>query len=413
MSVRLLLTRLTANRKVWRLALAILLVVPLLIVAPHLRSLVVRNAVVTAYFKALRAPINGDVVAVTVSPGERVAGRTAAMRIANPRVDGSRVARLQAVRDETARQVAAEEAAIADIRRKIDAKQTELGRYVGSLFDELETKKEVLTERSEAYDSSVKEADNALKRARRLVKRKNMSRADLDAAEAKFHDAKADRIENTLELRRLSKQLGDLGQGVFQTDVPDGALQAQFLSQQLELELVRQDRELGQMKTELMAVEAELASAKKALHSETEAVISVPPDMTVWHTDVTLGSSVTKGTKLLSYVDCSSLLLDIAVDDATLELIRPGQAVRVHIFGRPGSIDGVVRLVRGSAALADSDDLAATVPDRGIRDGRVLASLDDSTLAADTGRTCGIGRAAYADFEGIGFFESVFLPLVR
>jgi multidrug resistance efflux pump len=413
MSAQQLLTRLTANRTLWRLALAILFIVPLLLVVPHFRSLVVRNAVVTAYFKSLRAPIDGDVVEVTVSPGELVKAGQPAMLIVNPRVDRSRVARLQVLRDEAERQVSAQQEAVAELRKMADARQTELGRYVESLFDEMETEKKVLVERAAAFEAAVKEAENSLARARQLFSRKNVSRASLEAAEAKFQDARAARTQNTLELQRLGKQLEDLGQGIFQTEVPDGALQTLFLAQELSVELTRENRELRQMKVHLHATEAELEAAGEALKRQSEATVRVPPGMTIWHTDVTQGSSVAVGTKLLSYVDCSNLLLDIAVDDATLELIRPGDEVRVRLFGRPGYVDGTVRLVRGSASLAESDDLAAVVQDRGLRAGRVLAALDDPALAMDSGRTCGIGRAAYAELKHIGFFEAVLLQLVR
>jgi len=411
--MRRLLTLLTRRRLIWRLFLLVLFTVPLILVVPHLRSLVVRNAVVTAYSKGLRAPIDGTIVEISLSPGQTAKAGQPVMRIHNSRVDRSRVARLQALRDETAQRVSTQREVVAALHSRAGARQSELKRYASSLTDDLETHKDILVARRAAAQAAVTEAEDNLARARELRNGMNMSRAEVDQAETKFQEAVATRTQIQLELARIDQQLDDVQEGIFQTDVPDGALQTLALSQGLDFELIRQERELGLLKAELLATESELDAAREFLALQSEATILMPEGTTVWAVEVTQGDTVRTGTKLLSYVDCSDLLVDIAIDDATLELIRPRQVVRLRLFGRTGYAEGVVRLVRGSAALDGSDDLVAEVQNRTRRAGRVLASIDDPGLSSDSGRTCGIGRTAYAEFEEISFFETVFLPLLR
>jgi len=106
-------------------------------------------------------------------------------------------------------------------------------------------------------------------------------------------------------------------------------------------------------------------------------------------------------------------MVDIALDDALLQLVEPGQEVSVRLFGTLQRLSATVVLVRGSAALADEHVLAAAVTDRGLRKGRVLAAIDDPEPPRDTSSTCGIGRTAYAEFEDIGLFTLLFFPLFR
>jgi hypothetical protein len=63
------LRRLVANKRAWRLTLIGVIIIPILIVLPHARSLVVRNAVTTAYLPNLNAPISGYVEDISVAAG--------------------------------------------------------------------------------------------------------------------------------------------------------------------------------------------------------------------------------------------------------------------------------------------------------------------------------------------------------
>jgi hypothetical protein len=122
---------------------------------------------------------------------------------------------------------------------------------------------------------------------------------------------------------------------------------------------------------------------------------------------------VAKGDRILSYIDRSRLMVEVAVDDATIELIHPEHSVRIRLFGSGRYIDGTVIRVVGSAANWPEYRFAAGVKRKAARDGRVLVQIDDPQLQGDVKRFCGVGRTAYAEFEGIGLIEQYFGTFLR
>ena len=95
-------------------------------------------------------------------------------------------------------------------------------------------------------------------------------------------------------------------------------------------------------------------------------------------------------------------------EDATIALIQPGHLIRIRIFGSHRSINGTVVQVMGSGSKWPDHRFAAGLKDKSVRDGRVLVQIDDPQLSGDTKRFCGVGRTAYAKFEGIGLIEQYF-----
>lgn len=95
-------------------------------------------------------------------------------------------------------------------------------------------------------------------------------------------------------------------------------------------------------------------------------------------------------------------------EDATIALIHPGHLVRIRLFGSNRSINGTVVQVMGSGSKWPDHRFAAGLKDKSVRDGRVLVQIDDPQLSGDTKRFCGVGRTAYAKFEGIGLIEQYF-----
>jgi multidrug resistance efflux pump len=260
----------------------------------------------------------------------------------------------------------------------------------------------------------LKEAEGNLERVRKLFEDGLLSAADLETAEANYESALANYSANELDRSRAEQRLTEIEQAVFQVDIPDGALLTRQSLQDLELEVLRLEQAVGESEAYLAAASAELEGAARAHRQASTARLEIPAGQVVWNLHTSVGSWANQGRPLLSFVDCSQLILDIAVDDATLELIEPGSEVRIRLFGSFTYRTGRVVLVRGSSALkSDGVVYAAEVANRGIREGRVLASMDPSDLSDDPSRSCGIGRTAYAEFEDINIFEMIFLPLFR
>jgi multidrug resistance efflux pump len=269
----------------------------------------------------------------------------------------------------------------------------------------------ILEERVVTNEARVAEARSDMKRIKALHADGKASRQSLEEAALELRIAEGDRATDELEREQIRAHLEALKSEVFDTDAVDGPLQAQRAILDLEILALQREDELRKNEARKAAVGAELEAALEALKDRSDATIVVTPGMHIWRVNVRPGMNVSVGHELLSYVDCKELLVDIAVDDATLELIDTGQPVRLRVFGRPQEVVAKVLLVRGSGGVAEGTRLAAAVRDRALRDGQVLARIEGGALGDAPGRTCDIGRTSYAEFEGIGFFEAVIGPL--
>lgn len=110
------------------------------------------------------------------------------------------------------------------------------------------------------------------------------------------------------------------------------------------------------------------------------------------------------GTPVISWIDCSIMLVDVPVSDVELALLSRGAPADVVIEGEREVRRGSVLFERGAAATMGATDLAAVAKGRTPGVGQVLVKIDP--LPADI-ETCPIGRAAYVDFPGIGVLDIV------
>ncbi len=404
---------LTSNRRAWRTLLVLVFVLPVLLVLPHARSLIVRNAVITAYLGEIKAPINGRIEEIALTPGTRSKAGELAMSIRNQRISRTELARLEVQRRESALAAEQARAELDTVKAMAAARDAERDAFVQAVNQDLTKKLQMAQSDAPARVAELKAAKRDLERARTLIDKKLASPADLEAADAAYQAAVAAKSANELMRERLQQQLAEIQHGVFQIDVPDGVLLTRQMAQQVDLEVVHLTQALNDREAAASSAAAEYQAADRAYRNASGADIELAPGLTLWNVYATQGSWVTEGTTVMSVVDCSRLMADIAVDDATLELIKPGQKVRLRLFGTFEYHSATVMLVRGSAGLSDTPVLATAIADRGDRKGRVLARVDDSALAGMPGSSCGIGRTAYAEFEGISLLQTFLYPLFR
>ena len=408
------LRRLVENRRAWRLTLVAVAVIPILVVLPHARSLIIRNAVTTAYLSHLKAPISGQIETINVAPGSVTEKDVPLLTIRNPIVDGSRVARLEVLRQGAESEVQQISAQLDSLRLVAATRNAEYGSNVSSVTQDLSSQLQTVTDRSSARSAALREAEGNLERVRSLYESNLLSQSDVETAEAAYENARAEYSANELERKRLTERLDEIRSGVFQVEIPDGVLMTRQAAQELNLEVFRLERELEQSQARLQATSAEFEAARASYRQLAASDVLLPPGKTVWRIHASPGTWITEGTHLVSFVDCSALMVDIAMDDATLELIEPGTEVHLRLFGSFEHRTARVILVRGSAALdTDPPVLAAELQNRGARKGRVLARLDPSDLSEMPSSSCGIGRTAYAEFEDLNLFELLILPLFR
>jgi multidrug resistance efflux pump len=407
------LQRLVQNQRAWRLTITGMIVIPILLVLPHARSLIVRNAVTTAYLFSLKAPISGQVQDISVVAGSVSKEGEPLLSLRNDRVDGSRVARLEVITGRAQEEVNQLRGQLESVRALARTRKLEYENNIKSVKQDVLSQLQTASDRTQARAAALKDAQGKLERARRLFDEGQLSPSELETAEAVYQDARAEHSAIELQRLRLSERLEEIDLGVFQVNIPDGVLMTRQATQELGLEVMRLERELERSEANLQAIIAETQAAREAYNKRSEAELRLQPGKTVWKVHATAGTWVDEGDTLLEFVDCSGLMLDIAVDDATLELIEPGHKVRLRLFGSFTYRSAEVILVRGSAGMGATSVLAAEVRNRGSREGRVLARLGPSELASKPGSSCGIGRTAYADFEDLNLFEILILPLFR
>ncbi|NDV23780.1 HlyD family secretion protein [Desulfovibrio sp. JC022] len=378
------------RKSVTWIVLLLIALLPLPSIISYMQRFVVRNGVVTAYRYEVHAPIDGVVEAMAIVPG-MVSQGGAVLKIGNRRTSGQY--------ETLERELLALEERLVVSRRKLDG-------YMDRLIRDIDQSLAILSARIKGEKAALKEAKHRRDRIAKLVKASVATSEDEDKAESEFLKAEAKVKSTQLEMGQLRHRRGMLAQGMLPNDLSDGALQVQKRINDLEQNILACKRRMS---------EIENASGTDAAQNtrNTRASVSLPETAVVWEVDVQDGTEVSKGDRLLSYIDRSRLMVEVAVDDATLELVSPGQPVKVRLYGRSEFIEGRVSRVMGSGGIWHSNLFAAGIKARSPRDGRVLVLIDDPQLYGRVEKFCGVGRTAYAEFEGIGLMEQYFGVFLR
>jgi multidrug resistance efflux pump len=386
---------LTSKKSTW-IVIVLLLLLPLPSIVSYVQRFVVRNGVVTAYRYEVRAPIDGVVEGLSVTPG-MVLGDKPALRIGNRRTRG----RYNTLKKE----LFALEEGLAQSQALLDAN-------IVKLINDLDQSLAILKARLKGEQAAKSETLHRRDRTNQLVEKLAATMEDADRVEAEFLKAEAQVRTTLLEIRQLGERRRMLSQGMFPHDMADSVLQIQNRINDLKERILDCRRRMSEADADIAQGSAPRDTAEMNSRAA-RATVKLPDTAVVWELDVQEGMEVAKGDRLFSYIDRSRLMIEVAVDDATLELIEQGQAARVRLFGSDHFIEGTVSQVMGSAGLWHNSLFAAEVRARGAREGRVLVSIRDDRLYDSVAKFCGVGRTAYAEFEGIGLLEQYFGAFLR
>ncbi len=379
------------------LAFGLLTLYILWLAAPYLHSVIVRDAAVTTWVAVATAPIAGDLHDGPPPPGHVVDGPLA--RIVNPRLDagGPAAAEAAALKAEAAvavaqrrldalRQRAAVRQALRDdylrvFTRYIDADLLRSAEMIGHLQRRLEI-----------------ERQDAMRQAT-LAQGGNASKAALDAALGRVAERQRELAEmlRRQDLDRTRRRAIDDGVVLAsdQTD-PFWSFRAQ---EEAALALVDAERDLALAKAGLAGARTVAAAVAAAQARLTEAAITAPAGVRVWQRLGRDGETVAAGAGVVQWIDCRTLLVDAAVSDVELALLRPGAAARVVFEGEAAMRTGQVLLTRGATATLGVGDLAALAKGRGPGIGQVLVAIE---AGAEDVAACPVGRTAFVTFPGLG-----------
>lgn len=385
--------------------IALILCLPAPALVKYLHTYIVRNAVVTAFCYDVRAPIDGVIGALKIRPGD-IPDSSPVLTITNSRLPLAGIAGLESGQTEKQKYLAELHWEQTELERRLEQNRQVFIRYRTTLQEDLAQTLAILRAEEEAEAARLDEAAKNRDRILTLVTTAVATREKADQAEAEFIAARSRLAANRLEQSQVRHRSRMLKENLLPPDLSDAALQVRNRIHTLETDLLGCRRQIRAMETDI-SVDALRASAlrKDRDNRTVRADIVLPRTAVLWDVSTGPGMEVAKGDRLLSYIDRDSLMVDVAVDDATLELITPGHPARIRLFGSREFITGQVIRVLGSAAELPDHRLAAQVKDKSPREGRVLVRIDHKGLYEDTQRFCGIGRTAYAEFEGIGLME--------
>jgi HlyD family secretion protein len=371
---------------------------------PYLRSTIVRDASVTTWSRSAVAPIAGRIISELPETGSAIGldGLVAIVR------NNLLLQQAQAVEDTRDKAVAAEtqikEAKdyLAALRKLESGRIAVRDRNGEAFMAQLDTRITNLHREMNINSDRLDVLQRISDRQQSLVFRGAGSDAAMDEVLLRLSESHSRRAElqASLEFAELRRRFAE--EGVYIDE--DGSTPEWIRYGELDLQL-----EMQQAEHRLHGAEVELQKAQKDYEVEQatltelrEARVLAPPGSLVFSVLVSPDDTVVPGERIIEWIDCDFLLVDVPVSDAELPLIQKGSLAHVILEGERTTREAKVLLTRGSSAVLERVDLVATAKGRTPGVAQVLLKLDADPLEFEQ---CPVGRAAYVDFPGIGLLD--------
>lgn len=352
------------------------------------------EAVVNARLVSLRAPIDGKIEDADFAPaiGALAPKGRFMLRVSNSRADRTRLDDLQRLIDQTEGERPVIAKRLTRLKELYEQVSQQARAFQAGRIRELEERMMDLKAQASGSEASEVEAASTLARTKKLAASGYQTsvaveRADREAKVAAQnqkslnHRLFAGMVE--LEAARRGEYVGDS-----YNDRPSSLQHADDLAVRIaeaEAELTSRDQRLARLHAAL--------DAEAARYSElANAVLSSPIEAQVWEVLVSPGEEVRKGQDLLRLLDCSGTLVTVTVRESVFNQLRIGDKAQFRFSGQPGSYDGTIVRMSGSAAPPDNLAIQPT----GLSSGgyRIAVSVPD--LASTQ---CGIGRTGSVVFN--------------
>lgn len=396
----------SSQRWLYGSAILVFLIYCAWILGPYFRSVLVRDASISSWIHVETSPIDGQIVSELPEIGPPIGEDGGIIEIRNDRLfrETQTIVELRNRLEHASARIADLNALLERLREIERERTARIQKYAAIFRAEIEKTIETL-QRERAFS------------AQRIRKIEQASKQEGEADGATAGSA-GEVQSDALELNELRRTLLEIESRLEYTLVRrDAAAQAVYLDEDgsdpgwaqvadfdLELLIARSRLELGEAEaarresaTALVAEEAEL---ERLRHAE----ISIQAGAVVESIEVGEHATVSAGDPLLSWVDCSVLLVDAPVSDAELPLIRPGMNAEVVLEGEAEKRIGTVLLTRGSTATLDHRALASVAKGRTERLAQVIVELGAIEWPADE---CPVGRAAYVGFPDVGLIDVI------
>jgi len=399
------------DHKIFILAVVAFLVYLAWMMGPYLRSIIVRDAAVTAWARFAIAPIDGvissDLPRVSSQVGDDghmfsinnplLFEETAAVTAAIFKLDMARVRR-----DELSAQVKEVEALQANRQRLKSA-------YAGAFKAEIQSEIENYERQAEVLGERIQILQRLIERQESLESVEALSEAVLDETKLRVSDLlqQEAQVIAQLKLARLRQQLAS--EGVYVSAEGDDPGWVRESEVTLRLESYELRHRLAEANVEVKDSEALLEVEEALLGRLTNAEVTAPPGSFIERVHTIPGTTVKAGDTILEWANCQQLLVDVPVSDAEVALLAPGMPAEVVMEGERAAREGVIEFLRGSSAIIGRESLVAVAKGRGTR--KSAQAVVRLSTQASPGEACPIGRAAFVEFPDVGVIDVILARL--
>jgi len=401
--------------QVFRVTLGlVLLAIVIAIYAPHLAYNISTDAVINARVIPLVSPIEGVVTKAPPADGTAVRAGAVLAEIENRAVDRGRLRSLRAQAGSLRERVAARHQLNADLEEMRATLETVHAEYQAGSVARLEILLEQARAGADGSAAAAREAERDHARMADMAGSGAVSDNELDRAESRAAQARADAARARLDIERLTTELASVKRGIYvaeeRNDVP-------YTQQRIDEIHIRRAEVAAQVRehTALLAeIEESIAVEETRVNERASVVLVAPRDGIVWRPRVIQGSRVVANSEVVRLIDCDDLFVSVRLHQRHFEDIRLGDTVSVRLVGNSDSQPALVRDLRGMGASEQDDRFAAPTPP--IRSDEFLVTLQ-LDARRDWGRSsdyCGVGRSAEVRFDRhFDWFDAVAARLAR
>jgi multidrug resistance efflux pump len=280
-------------------------------------------------------------------------------------------------------------------------------KYADGFRSDLALSVEELTQRIVLLRERTALAEATTRRKGALRVSGNASQADEDAAISTHRELQATLTDTTKELDRVRNRRDLAGQGVFLLEDGKEPEWSWRSMDEIRLESARTARAIRDAQRELETAKASLAKEQGNLLAASSAPLTIPAGATIWSVAATEGAFVERGEQLLTWIDCSRLMVDVPVTETTATLIEEGARAEVTVDGEDRRRAAVVVMSRASSSPLPKGELISARSWR-QSSAQVLVRLADG----ERFQGCPVGRRAFVRFPDLRIMQFVraYLP---
>ncbi|MBC7637132.1 MAG: hypothetical protein H7251_16195 [Acetobacteraceae bacterium] len=357
------------------------------------------QAVVNAPMVTLRAPIDGKLVRGGATVGEVFTSGAETFVIRDPRVDLHRQRELQTRQANAVQRVAALDRILGDM----ELLSTELRERAASYSAAEEAR---LQDLANGQDIAITNAQTALDfardqetRARFLVRAGTAVEQRLDEATrtrliavATHTRAMADRNGTIIALDAARRQ-------VFMTAGVGGVGYARQRQDEVEIRRLELTYQRSVALGEASSLQHEVDTEVEHVAALREVAVAAAVGGVVSAVYVSAGTDVVRGNPLADVMNCDALYIEATVSTGWFATPRPGDLVRVGLYGVPGTMAGRIRSLRDNAMALDPSRSIPLSERQSRQTVTAIIDIDRKDIALSRGHGCPVGQPASVQFS--------------